>query len=120
MQHLKDRLIDEKEKLVSELRTIATYNESSGDWVAKPEALSGEADQNLTADTTEEWNERRAMVAQLETRFHNVYRALKKFDTGTYGICEVSKDPIEPDRLEANPAARTCKLHMEKERELPL
>ena len=31
---------------------------------------------------------------------------------GTYGTCEVSGEQIEEDRLEADPAARTCKAHM--------
>jgi len=33
---------------------------------------------------------------------------------GNYGICEVCKKKIEMDRLEVNPAARTCKERMDK------
>jgi RNA polymerase-binding transcription factor DksA len=73
----------------------------------------------VTADTTEDWNERRATIASLETRYHNVLLALKKFDSNTFGVCEVCKEPVEPPRLLANPSARTCKLHLERERELP-
>jgi RNA polymerase-binding transcription factor DksA len=33
-------------------------------------------------------------------------------DSGSYGKCEVCGKAIEADRLEANPAAPTCKEHM--------
>jgi DnaK suppressor protein len=29
-------------------------------------------------------------------------------ENGTYGICEACEQPIAPERLEANPAARFC------------
>ena len=120
MNEYKTKLEEEKEQLIAELKTIAIQNAETGDWVAKPDAITGEADGNVIADTTEEWNERRALMAQLETRYHNVVLALKKFENGTFGICEISDEQIEKDRLDANPAARTCKLHLERERELPL
>lgn len=120
MQSSKERLEAEMETITAELKGIAVQNADTGDWVAIPDAHSGEADENVSADTVEEWNERRALMAQLETRYHNIQIALKKFETGTYGICEISGDPIEQDRLEANPAARTNKINMGRERELPL
>lgn len=105
--------------VTAELKTIATQDEATGDWVAVPEGHQAEADPNSEADVVEDWNERRALMAQLETRYHNVVIALKKFETGTYGICEVSGDPIEERRLDVNPAARTNMINMEKERQLP-
>ena len=37
----------------------------------------------------------------------------KKIEDGSYGTCETGNDhPIEKERLDANPAARTCKAHM--------
>ena len=120
MDDLKKELETEFENLVEELKTIAVQDANTGDWIAQPTPISGEADENVSADTTEDWNERRALLAQLETRYHNVKLALKKFEEGTYGKCEISGEPIEEDRLKANPAARTCKMHLERERELPL
>ena len=107
--------------LVEELETIASYNEENGDWVAIPVAEDlGSADDNLAADATEEWGNRRALVSQLEMRFHGVKIALQKHKDGTFGHCEMCNEPIEEARLAINPAARTCKVHMERERELPL
>ena len=119
MEEFKKELESEHKNLISELETIAVQDTKTGDWVAKPDAITGEADENVSADTTEDWNERRALVAQLETRYHNVVLALKKFEDNTFGRCEICEEVIESDRLNANSAARTCKIHLERERELP-
>jgi sigma-B regulation protein RsbU (phosphoserine phosphatase) len=38
--------------------------------------------------------------------------ALARMDAGTYGICEMCDEPIEPERLMADPLARICLSHM--------
>ncbi len=119
MNEFKKELEKEQKNLVSELKTVAVQDTRTGDWIARPDTITGEADENVSADTTEDWNERRALVAQLETRYHNVTLALKKFVEGSFGKCEICEESIENDRLNANPAARTCKMHLERERELP-
>jgi len=94
--------------------------EVESDWIATPEGVGvGEPDPNVAADRVEEWDERRALVATLETRYNNVTRALKKIEEGAYGVCEISGEEIESDRLDANPSARTCKAHLEEEANLP-
>lgn len=107
--------------ITDELKGLGVHNpDVPEDWIATPATDEGaEADPNLEADRVEDWNERRAILAQLETRYNNIRRALKKIDDGTYGTCEISGNPIEPARLEANPAARTCAAHMEEEGTLP-
>ena len=119
MNEHKIKLEEEHGQLVSELETIAVQNSETGDWVAQPEKISPVADGNLGADIAEDWNERRAIVGQLEMRYHNVVIALKKFTNNTYGKCEICNEEVEADRLDANPAARTCKIHLERERSLP-
>jgi RNA polymerase-binding transcription factor DksA len=37
--------------------------------------------------------------------------ALKRIDDGTYGICEIDNEPIEPDRLRAIPWTTRCIDH---------
>lgn len=108
-------------KITTELETIATKNSESGDWVAVPVAGDlGNADENVEADVVEEWNERRALLAQLEIRYRNIVRALEKIENGTFGVCEISGQPIEKERLQANPAARTNLANIDREKELPL
>jgi DnaK suppressor protein len=107
--------------LTEELSAIATQDTRTGDWVAvPPTSVPESADDNSQADLIEAWNERRALMAQLEVRYHHVALALNKIATGTYGTCELCQVPIEPARLAANPASRTCQVHMERARELPL
>ncbi len=104
-----------------ELSTLGIHNpENPQDWIATPEPEgSGEADPNVAADRVEDWDERAATLAELERRYNDTRRALQKIDEGTYGICEVGEEEIEADRLSANPAARTCKAHLNEEATLP-
>ncbi len=107
--------------IVTDLQTIATQNIETGDWIAIPDSGEiGNADENSVADTVEDWNERRALMAQLEIRYRNISEALKKIAAGTYGICEISGEPIEIERLHANGAARTNIANIEREKELPI
>lgn len=106
--------------VTSELNELGIHNpDNPSDWIATPEEESGEADPNVVADRAEDWDERRATLAQLERQYNDIVRALRKIDAGTYGICEISGEPIEVDRLAANPAARTNKAHMNDEAMLP-
>jgi DnaK suppressor protein len=51
-------------------------------------------------------------LEKLDKQLTEVNDALSRIDEGTYGLCEVSNEPIEKERLEANPSARTCLKHM--------
>lgn len=104
-------------ELKGELKALGIHNpEVKEDWIATPaDSSEALADLNEAADRVEDWDERRSTLAALETRYNNVIRALKKIEEGKYGVCEISGEPIEADRLDANPAARTCKAHMEEE-----
>lgn len=107
--------------VTAELQGLGIHNpENAEDWIATPtDTETGEADENVAADRAEDLEERSAILADLETRYNAINHALTKIEEGTYGICEVSGEQIELERLEANPAARTCKAHMEEEQTLP-
>ncbi len=49
---------------------------------------------------------------QLTALLQEVDAALERFESGTYGICEVCHDPVEADRLIANPLERFCIDHL--------
>jgi len=55
---------------------------------------------------------RSGATAQVEALLAEVDAALARLDGGTFGKCEVCRDPIEPDRLMADPLIRTCVDHM--------
>lgn len=118
----KKQLAEELGEVTKKLTSLGIHNpENPDDWIATPKGVDvGEADPNVGADRVEDWDERRAIVAQLETRFNNIRRALRKIADGVYGVCELYGEPIEKDRLDANPAARTCKAHIGEETNLPM
>ena len=62
---------------------------------------SGEGD-NLAVERERDL----ALSAQALAQIEEIDRALAKIDDGTYGICEVSGEPIPRERLEAIPWAR--------------
>lgn len=111
----KAKLISEKERLLAELGTIAKQGEKSPDeWDAVGTIVDAsiDADPNDVADKIEEYETNHAIAGDLKAQLNDVEAALAKIEAGTYGMCEVSGEPIEEDRLEANPSARTCKAHM--------
>ena len=48
------------------------------------------------------------VAADVTRLLSEVDAALSRFQTGTYGICEECHDPIEPERLVADPLIRLC------------
>lgn len=113
----KGLLETELKKLEEELKSVGRINPSNpADW----EPTQGEtnvdpSDRNEVGDAFEQYEERSAILKELEIRFNLVKDALARIEGGTYGVCEVGGEPIEVDRLDANPAARTCKAHMNEE-----
>jgi RNA polymerase-binding transcription factor DksA len=117
---LEAKLQSEKTLLEEELGRLGTRNPSNpNDWIAaKPEGDEFGADRTDNAGVIEDMHTNNASMNELEGRLSNVDRALTKFGTGTYGVCEISGSEIEVERLYANPAARTCKAHMHEEHSL--
>jgi len=111
--HFKEKLEAEKKTLEEELGQIAIFNTETNVWEATPDQdMMGEIDDNDAADRFEDFEERTGMTTTLQARLTDIELALAKIEAGTFGTCEVCNEPIEEDRLEANPAARTDKAHM--------
>ena len=111
---IKDKLEKERDTLLDELRDMGKLNPETDEWEATPETLDfPESDQNDMADRFEDFEARSSMIKTLEPRLNNILKALKKLNRESFGKCEVCKKDIENARLEANPAARTCKEHLE-------
>jgi len=118
----KSKLEEQLQLITTELKEIGIYDEQNDNWMAVPdeEDSAADADENESADYNEEWDERRAIMTTLVQEYRDIKRALAKIETGTYGICEISGEPIEEKRLNAKPDARTCIAHMNAESELPI
>lgn len=113
--HFKEKLLAELKTLEEELSTIAEKNpQHEGDFEAKHgESIPDTADDSELADAIDDYEINAAILRQLEVRYQEVKAALARIDSDLYGTCEVGSETIEIERLEANPAARTCIAHKE-------
>lgn len=110
LQQLKNALETERERLVVELKSVASLGVQSGKWqTSYPQFEAVEtgshAAQDEEADEVEEYEMRLATEQSLENRLLEVTHALERIAAGTYGVCMACKKPIPPQRLQANPAA---------------
>ena len=103
----------EKHTLEAELATVGRKNPSNpADWEPVQTDTGLEADPNDQAARLDNYQENTAILRDLEIRYNDVLAALSRIEAGTYGTCEVAGEPIEEDRLNADPAAKTCKAHL--------
>lgn len=112
--HYKQKLEGELKTVEGELKSVGAQNpQNPADWEAKETEIDVTAMQgDELGDKMEEYAQNRAINDQLEIRYNDIKRALDKIATGSYGVCEIGGEPIEEDRLHADPAARTCKAHL--------
>jgi RNA polymerase-binding transcription factor DksA len=103
----RERLVHDRERvteLIAGLRSEGLDEEEA--------AQSGELthyDQH-PADQASETFEREkdmAILERLEDELAEIEAALQRLDEGTYGLDEVTGEPIDPERLDALPTART-------------
>jgi DnaK suppressor protein len=55
-----------------------------------------------------ELEKRLALESRLKALMTEVERAIQKIDSGTYGICDICNQTIDPARMEALPQAILC------------
>ncbi|MGQ0571491.1 MAG: TraR/DksA family transcriptional regulator [Armatimonadota bacterium] len=102
------RMLDaERDRLSEELEAIEEH-------LPEVEQISLDAsggyDEDL-ADVASDTFEREKGIAiehSVQELLEQVEDALGRIEEGTFGICEVCKQPIHPDRLKALPYARLC------------
>jgi RNA polymerase-binding transcription factor DksA len=110
---IKVKLERERGILLEEMHDIGKLNPETNEWEAIPEERqTRESDQNDMADRFEDFEARSTMIKVLEKRLNNITDALKNLNKVFFGKCEVCKKDIESARMEVNPAARTCKKHL--------
>ena len=100
LEKYRKRLIEERDRLSQEIPTVAEAAEPTSD------------DRQITAANAPVIGEIKDVqngVADIKThRLRQVLAALQSMDDGTYGICIRCGKPIDPRRLDADPAAMTC------------
>ena len=112
---LKVKLENEHALLIAQLKEVGRINpDNPKDWepVAAPLNISQAEIEERASDITS-FEDRSAVEFELEKRFQEVEQALLSIEDGSYGLCVICKEKIEGARLEVNPAAPTCILHMQ-------
>jgi len=108
---LRRRLETERESLLEELKTTAL--------VAERRERGPYGEQGELAIEIVEAEKGLILEKLVRDQLAEVEHALHKFDQGTYGLCDICGQPIEPARLEALPQANlclSCKAHQAKNR----
>ena len=112
VSHFKKILKKELKRIETELRTVGHKKNKIGEWESQATDVDVQAsDPADIADNIENYESNNAVLKDLEVGYDEIVLALNKIKKGDYGMCEVSGEPIEIGRLEANPAARTCMTH---------
>jgi DnaK suppressor protein len=100
----------EKKELTESLQSFATKDKNlEGDWDTKYKDMGNDWDSNSQEVT--EYATKIPVEHGLELRLVDMNSALEKISKGSYGICEKCGEPIDEERLKANPAARNCVQH---------
>jgi RNA polymerase-binding transcription factor DksA len=102
----RERLEAEKTRvsgLISELKTDVDGENESDD----SELSSYDQHPADSATDTFEREKDLGILDDLEVELAEIEAAIERIDNGTYGIDEVTGQPIDPARLEAVPVART-------------
>jgi RNA polymerase-binding transcription factor DksA len=97
LEHARKRLLEERAHLERQLGDLEHERDD-----APIDMLGGDA----AADTTTATSELN-LKSGLAHSISEIDAALHRIELGTYGIDEESGDPIDPERLDAVPAART-------------
>ncbi|MBI2038826.1 MAG: TraR/DksA C4-type zinc finger protein [Candidatus Niyogibacteria bacterium] len=113
IEHFRKKLEEEKARLETQLKSVGqTHPGTPDDWEPqRPEFNAQTSDENEMADVFEEFQTDASIEVALETQLNEVKAALKRIDEGTFGKCIEDGKPIDPERLEANPAAARCVEH---------
>ncbi len=116
IEHFKHTLLEEKKKIESEMRSVGRREPGNpGNWEGTQSDIIediDESDENSLADKMEDLENRSAVEEELEIRLTEINEALVRIEEEKYGTCIVCGQEIEEARLEANPAAETCKEHL--------
>ena len=100
IEKYRSRLIEERDRLNRNMETVSEISQPASD---KLEITAANAPSNAEAKDIQ------TTVAGMKAdRFEQILAALQSIDDGTYGMCIECGKPIDPRRLDADPAAMTC------------
>ena len=100
---LRSRLESERKHLIEDLEQL---NANASDLERREGSPFGKREEEATESF--ELEKRLALEKRLKDSLADVEHALKKFEDGSYGLCDNCGQPIAPARLEALPQANLC------------
>jgi RNA polymerase-binding transcription factor DksA len=105
LDHARDRITEEQDRvhgLIAGLRGELAPTDGSAD-------SQDDHDQSPADGGTDTFEREKdlSILEELEAELAELEAALRRVDDGTYGVDEVTGAPIDADRLDALPAART-------------
>jgi len=107
VQKIKDRLIEKKQYLITQLKKFAKRNKGiKGDFKTEFPRIGDHKDENAIEVT--DYESKLSVEHDLEKGLKNIGDALRKTSEGTYGICSKCRKNINPKRLEIMPEATLC------------
>ncbi len=103
-EQLRSRLESEKKRLLEELTQLEASARPTE--VRREGSPFGKREEEATESL--ELEKRLALEKQVKSHLAEIEHALRKFDEGTYGLCDSCGQPIGQNRLEALPQASLC------------
>ena len=105
----RQRIVRDRDAAIETLRRLGVVPiEDTGG------ARSTTLDEGDQAQASERQDMGVAYRERLADRINRLTRALELLTRGTYGVCEVCKDPIGAERLAAIPEVTTCRRCQER------
>lgn len=101
---LRSRLESERARLLGELEQLKSAGRTADE--GREGSPFGKREEEATESF--ELEKRLSMEKRIREQLADVEHALKKFEEGTYGMCDSCHQPIDPARLEALPQANLC------------
>jgi RNA polymerase-binding transcription factor DksA len=113
----RSRLLAERERLQATLAAARSMGDT-GSVDGTELSYAGQHPTDSASDAAERQTAM-ALASTVDVDQRRVEAALARLEKGSYGRCEVCGTPVEDERLEVTPTARTCIEHREQESKLP-
>jgi len=107
LQEIKNKLLEEKNTLETELNKIAKKNpHNEEDYQAKFEDYGDDESDNTSE--VDKFSLNLSLEKTLEKALKDVNKSLERMEKGEYGICKYCNQPIGAKRLLARPTSSAC------------
>jgi DnaK suppressor protein len=107
LNKIKEKLLNDKEKLEADLGQFTTKNKHNpDDYDANFPDLGDKEDEN--ANEVAQYSDNLTLERTLEKQLRDVNNALQRIDDGKYGVCKYCNKEISTERLEARPTSSAC------------